>query len=188
MKKSCGAPEFPCLIPKPCYLVGCCDDNGVASFVTVTNLSGGWMGKIPILLVCLNPGYTQKLIEHKKVFSANMATIDMIDNANFCGFNSGRDVNKGARISHTMGEKLPVPVIDNSPMTFECSVKKIVREDTVLIFLSAIDNFQIEETLKDSFHGVLAGNTLDAAVLNPIISCLGGYYRIGKKAGDCIKP
>ena len=128
-----------------------------------------------------------KAIERAKVFSVSLATDDMSEIVNFCGFVSGKDADKGERISHSIGQKLEVPVIDVSPWIFECSLFRTIEQDGPKIFIGLIENFQADESV--SPHGEMpADGNFYPAKIAPMVSCLRGYYKVGEKTGECGEP
>lgn len=78
------------------------------------------------------PRYSHELLQQTKEFGINIPTKDMIESVEFCGLNSGRDVNKFQETGLTpMASKLiNSKLIQECPVNLEC---RVVKE----IFLNA---------------------------------------------------
>jgi flavin reductase (DIM6/NTAB) family NADH-FMN oxidoreductase RutF len=83
--------------------------------------------KPPMMGVGICPGrYSYELIQEEKEFGINIPTKNMIETVEFCGMNSGRDVNKFQETGLTPMEpkKIRSKLIRECPVNLECNVIK----------------------------------------------------------------
>ena len=108
--------------PRPVCLIGACDDAGTANFATVI-----WVTPVshkpPMIAFALREkSHTMQLIRASRAFSVSTlpATADAVETMEFCGGNTGKLVDKGARVAHftvpvepmqTDGTSAPVPLV-----------------------------------------------------------------------------
>ncbi len=76
------------------------------------------------------PRYSNQLIRESQEFGLNIPTKDIIEKVEYCGLNSGRDVNKFQECGLTPMEptKIASKLIQECPVNLEC---KVVQEITV---------------------------------------------------------
>ena len=72
------------------------------------------------------PRYSHELIKEAKEFGINIPTQDLIESVEFCGLNSGRDVNKFQETGLTPMEPkiISSKLIQECPVNLECKVVK----------------------------------------------------------------
>ncbi len=88
--------------PRPVCLIGACDTEGKASFATVI-----WVTPVshkpPMIAFALREkSHTMQLVRASGAFSISTlpATAEAVETMEFCGGNTGRLVDKGARVPH----------------------------------------------------------------------------------------
>jgi flavin reductase (DIM6/NTAB) family NADH-FMN oxidoreductase RutF len=78
---------------------------------------------LPIMVVLVRPSrYTYQFIEDSKVFAVNVPTPQMKEYVALCGSRSGRDLDKLAQVSTSMGQVVNSVTIDTCPLVYECQV------------------------------------------------------------------
>lgn len=130
-------------------------------------------------------GYSGEQIKKNKEFSVNIATVDIMTEADFCGITSGKDNDKFETTGLT---KMPSsvirsPIIKECPLNLEC---KLIESNMVgrtnhfvgEIIQTHIDTDKLKDTEK---YG-----SVDIGLFNPLIYIGGAreYRRIGEKVGD----
>ncbi len=111
--------------PRPICLIGACDEAGKASFATVI-----WVTPVshkpPMIAFALREkSHTMQLIRTSGVFSICTlpATREAISAMEFCGSNTGKLVDKGARIPHfTVPVELAAADSPASPLAPVCDI------------------------------------------------------------------
>ena len=85
----------------------------------------GTMWRRPMFTVAVRLSrYTHKLMEESDSFTVCLPTPEMNDWADFCGNNSGRDVDKFKELGMTAskGSSVKAPYIAESPVHYECKI------------------------------------------------------------------
>ena len=97
--------------------------DGRSNAMTIGWATIGVIWGLPIMVVLVRPSrYTYQFIEDSKVFTVNVPTPEMKDYVNLCGTRSGRDIDKLAQVSTSVGKKVTSAVIDPCPLVYECQV------------------------------------------------------------------
>jgi len=123
--------------------------------------------------------YSHGLITASSEFVINLTTEALIWTADYCGVKSGRDIDKFALPSITAipASEVSAPMIEESPLSLECRVDRILRLGTHDMFLSKIVAVNADEKLIDS-HGRLH---LEKARL--VATSHGKYFSLGRQIG-----
>lgn len=123
--------------------------------------------------------YSHGLITASSEFVINLTTESLMWTADYCGVKSGRDIDKFSLPSITAisASEVSAPMIEESPLSLECRVDRILRLGTHDMFLSKIVAVNVNEKLIDS-HGKLH---LEKAGL--VATCHGKYFSLGKQIG-----
>ncbi|MEM2910778.1 MAG: flavin reductase family protein [Nitrososphaerota archaeon] len=113
------------IFPRPVVLVVTVDGRGKenvmpASFVMPVSFSPKYVA------VAIAPErHTFSNLREVGEFTANLTTLEMLEQVKICGSYSGRNVNKFSmvRLSKAPSKKVRPPSITESPVTFECVVE-----------------------------------------------------------------
>ena len=159
-------PPQTLLIPLPVVMVSC-QSKDKPNIITLA-----WAGVVcsepPMVGVGIRPSrYSFGIIKESREFVVNIVNESLIQQADFCGSHSGKDVDKFKKLNLTpiRGEKLKTPLIKESPINLECQVKKIIELGTHHLFLGEVVATHIDEEYLDA-----EGNP-DIAKLKPIVYC-----------------
>ena len=143
VKKNPWTALFPC----PVVLVSCIDSNLVPNIITLA-----WVG-----IACSDPPtlslgiranrLSYKLIDTSKDCVVNIPTVDLLEETDFCGMVSGRDVNKFSEMNLTskIAEKVKSPLIQECPVNIECLVNQKIPIGTHHLFLCEIVCVHVDE-------------------------------------------
>jgi flavin reductase (DIM6/NTAB) family NADH-FMN oxidoreductase RutF len=167
--------------PQPMYIIGTKNENGKPNFCIIT-----WLGfsfdKTPHIMMTIGGSkLTKTNILREKKFSANLITEDIIWLADYLGNTKGEEKEKNEIEYHYhWGNKLNVPIIEESHWVYECEVSRLIELDGSHLFLSNIKNIQIDKEYED----------MDMAMINltrlkPVIYAPYNYFSIGQKIGEC---
>jgi flavin reductase (DIM6/NTAB) family NADH-FMN oxidoreductase RutF len=97
--------------------------DGRSNAMTIGWATPGVIWGLPVMVVLVRPSrYTYSFIEDSGVFTVNVPTAEMSDFVDLCGTRSGRDVDKLAQVSTSMGQKVPCVTIDGCSLVYECRV------------------------------------------------------------------
>jgi flavin reductase (DIM6/NTAB) family NADH-FMN oxidoreductase RutF len=141
------APE--CLIPvRPIFLVGA----NVAGNPNFMEVGGGGLlsSEPPMITVPIRfKQYTLKGILENWTFSVNIPSVKLAKEADYCGIVSGASTDKvrdcDFKISY--GKLETAPMIDQCPVSMECSVMQILRSDIHSIIIARVEGTYISEEL-----------------------------------------
>lgn len=167
------------LNPVPVVMVTCIDEKGKPNIITLA-----WAGTInsepPMLSISVRKErYSHKLIKDKGQFAVNLTTEKLTEAADFCGVRSGREVDKFMEMALTpeKASKIEVPLIKESPVNLECTVKNVIELGSHDLFIAEIEAVNVDEALLDE-RGKLH---LDKAGL--ICYSHGEYWTLNKALG-----
>jgi len=137
VKKSIGISER--LYPNPVVLVSC-SDRSRDNIITLA-----WVGTVcsnpPLISVSIRPSrYSHGIISASKEFVINFPDEKLIEACNFCGTESGRDIDKFKETALTKenGIKIAAPLIKECPINLECKVRQIVNLGTHDMFIGEV--------------------------------------------------
>lgn len=170
MKKNIGSQIG--LYPTPLVVVGTMVD-GKPNWLLVGHL--GIIGHDRIMMSLAKPHYTNKGIKETKVLSVNIVDEAMLAKADYVGIVSGNKVDKSDVFDYSVGEN-GAPIINDAPLTMECSVEDIYETAGFESFVLSINNTYVEEVyLNDR-------NQIDYHTLKPILFEMPTYEYF--KTGD----
>lgn len=124
--------------------------------------------------------YSYDIIKQYREFVINLVTKKLAYACDYCGVKSGRDIDKFNEMNLTAvkGSKVSSPIIYESPVNIECSVKDIIPLGTHDMFLAEVVNVSVSEEYLDQSGKFHFNKT------NPICYSHGCYYTLGEKLGS----
>ena len=183
MKKVTLGPET-FIYPKPAFLIGA-NVNGKANFMTAA-----WSGIVnsepPMISVSIRPQrHTIKGVRANGTFSVNIPAEDQIKEMDYCGIYSGLREDKNTVCGFTVfyGKLDTAPMIEQCPVSLECSVVHELELGTHFIFIGEIKEIHASEA-------VLTNGLPDVEKIRPIIYSHGAenlYHGLGKRLGPAHK-
>ncbi len=169
------------IYPLPAVLVTCGATPEEWNMLTVA-----WTGTIcsdpALCYISVRPERASyPLIVKNMEFTINLTTKEMVRATDWCGVRSGRDYNKWKETGLTPlpGEKVASPTIQQSPLSIECRVKKIMRLGTHDMFIAEVLNVRADERYIDPQTGRFS---LESASL--IAYSHGQYHELGPILGN----
>lgn len=137
--------------PQTLFLYGTYDENGKPDFGLFCWFSYTWEKELGVMACIGGSKRTKDNIHKSRVFSANLVTEKMLPMADYMGVVDGNKPEKmeGLDLEIEKGQVLPVPVLMDSPVTFELEVKEFLPMQDGEVMLCAIRNVLQDETLGD---------------------------------------
>lgn len=167
------------LYPLPVVMVSVADKSGKPNIITVA-----WAGTVctnpPMVSISVRPErYSYRILKDTGEFVINLTTKELAFCTDYCGVKSGRDVDKFEKMNLTQAkaEYVKAPMIQESPVNIECSVKSIQPLGSHDLFLADVlavhaDQKYMDE--KNKFH-------LEWA--QPLVYSHGSYFLCGEQVG-----
>jgi len=115
--------------------------NDKINVMTIGWASIGFLWGRPVLSVMVRKSrFTYHIIDKTTEFTVSVPQKDMSAALNFCGSNSGKDVNKfeSCNLEIYPGEKVKTPIIKTPGIHFECSI----------VYKSALDPKELVDSYK----------------------------------------
>ena len=177
MKKNIGSVLG--LYPTPLVVVGAMVE-GKANWTLVGHL--GIIGHNRIMVSMAAAHHSNKGIKESKVLSVNIVDEAMLSKADYVGSVSGAKTDKSDVFAHHIGEN-GAPVIDESPLTMECSVEDIYETPNFESFILSITGTFVEE------RDLNEAGKIDYTKLKPVLFEMPGYtyLKTGETLGKCLK-
>lgn len=131
---------LPLICPNPVILVTTEDKNGRENIITIT-LAGGISWEPPIIAIGIGKSqYSQDLVKQLGEFVVNIPTAEMIQDVEYCGFESGvkRDKFENTSFTPLSSTKVKPSMIKECPLNLECKVIKVVPLGLTVLFLGEV--------------------------------------------------
>ena len=136
--------------PQTLFLYGTYDEDGKPNFGLFCWASYIWDNELGFMTCIEGEKLTKDRIKATGVFSANLVTEKLLPLADYLGNTKGRSGGKKELdIKSEQGRVLNVPILTDSPVSFELEVTKTVETDDGTVFLCRIRNVLQEDFLSD---------------------------------------
>lgn len=134
--------------PQTLFLYGTYKEDGTPDFGLFCWLSYCWDSELGVMACIGGDKLTKDRIHATGVFSANLVTESMLPLADYLGNVSGYSEEKmKISLSTSKGSVLNVPILNDSPWSFELEVSKSIPLDGGEVFLCKIRNVLADEKL-----------------------------------------
>jgi flavin reductase (DIM6/NTAB) family NADH-FMN oxidoreductase RutF len=175
MKKKMKA--LNALYPTPTVLIGTVVE-GKPNFIAIAHI--GIMTLTSISLGIHKSHYSNDGIREHKTFSVNIPSENLIVKTDYCGMVSGRKADKGKLFTLFYGDLPMAPMIEECPVTMECTLHSIVDMKTHDVFVGEIVNTYASEE-------VLNEGKIDIAKVKPLLFDMSSkkYWALGGELGTC---
>ena len=168
---------MPCL-PLPVCLAGA-NVEGRPNFCTIA-----WFTMIDdepptIGLVMGKKRRTKDGILESGTFTVNIPSKELVAETDWCGLNSGYDVDKSEVFRVSYGKLGNAPMIDECPMCIECKLARIVEFEGVDLVVGEIEEIHVDERCMDC-------EKVDPGRMGPFLLWMPGgpYFGLGEKVAD----
>ncbi len=132
---------------RPLFLVGA-NVNDKPNFMTV--VAGGHANAEPpmISVAIAHHRYTLRGIRQNMTFSVNIPSLDLVEEADYCGLASGAKVDKVAvcRFKVFYGKLNSAPLIEQCPVNLECNVVHILDLGSHSLIVGRVEETYISES------------------------------------------
>lgn len=167
------------LYPLPTAMVSCEDDNGRKNIITIS-----WTGICssipPMLSIAVRKSrYSHGIIASSGRFGLNLHYEEQTPIMDFCGNNSGRDIDKfeACHLTPVNGPKSGVLLIDECPVSLECEVKHTIELGSHDLFIAEITATHIEESIIDKDRKYIIEKLKPVAYIPKLREYRGGFTR-----------
>ncbi len=178
MKKDLGVQPY--LFPMPVLMIATYNPDGSTD---VMNMAWGGICDQDKVALNLSPDHrTAKNLEVRRAFTISVADLPHLEEADFFGTASANTMeNKFQRsgLHSVASTRVDAPVVEEFPLTLECKVLEIQRDDGFRV-VGQIVNVLADESVLDQ-DGKVDPQRLNAFVFDQFQS---GYYAIGPKVGQ----
>jgi flavin reductase (DIM6/NTAB) family NADH-FMN oxidoreductase RutF len=165
--------------PIPAVMVSCGATPEEYNILTIA-----WTGTInsdpPMCYISVRPGrHSYEIIKRTGEFVINLTTEKLAKATDWCGCRSGRKYNKWKEMNLTPvpAQKINAPVIGESPVNIECSVKDIIELGSHHMFVSEVVGVTIDDTFLNE------EKAFSFAKAKPLVYSHGHYFGLGKNIG-----
>lgn len=182
MAKSFGVKPF--LYPMPTYMIGTYNEDG-----SVDEMMMAWGGICAEDMVALNLSADHKTVANlraRMAFTLAVPGADTLEESDYMSIVSGNDVPD--KFAHTglhavRSARVDAPVIEEYPLTLECTVAEFQQQPYGLRILGKIENVLADEKVLDEKGRIDVGK-LHAFAFDQMRN---GYYALGDKVGTAWK-
>lgn len=179
MKKEIGVQ--PALYPMPVLMIATYNEDDT---VDVMNMAWGGICAHDMVALNISRGHkTAKNLEARGAFTLSVADVAHLDESDYFGIASGNKVaDKFERtgMTATKSSRVDAPVVDQYPITLECSVVEMQEQPYGLRVLGKIENVLADEAVLNE-DGKVDPVKLNAFAFDQFQS---GYYTLGEKVGQ----
>ena len=180
MRKNFGAKPYT--YPQPVLIIAAYDENGTPDAM---NAAWGGISDDTQISMCLSAGHkTVKNIQARKAFTVSMADAAHVVACDYVGIVSGNKVPdkfEKAGFHATKSEFVDAPLIDELPMTLECTLVSYDPETCRLV--GKIVNVSADERILDE-NGKIDPAKLEPITFDPVNNA---YLKLGEKVGNAFK-
>ena len=180
MRKNFGAKHYT--YPQPVLIISAYDENGTPDAM---NAAWGGISDDTQISMCLSAGHkTVKNIQARKAFTVSMADAAHVVACDYVGIVSGNKVPdkfEKAGFHATKSEFVDAPLIDELPMTLECTLVSYGPETCRLV--GEIVNVSADERILDE-NGKIDPAKLEPITFDPVNNA---YLKLGEKVGNAFK-
>ncbi|HIR58830.1 MAG TPA: flavin reductase family protein [Candidatus Onthousia excrementipullorum] len=174
----------PYLFPMPVLMIATyCEDGSV----DVMNMAwGGICDNNKVALNITESHKTSQNIKERGAFTISVADIPHLRESDFFGTASGnrmKDKFERSGMHAVKSERVDAPIIEEYPITLECKVDKIQKDEDGFRVVGEIVNVLADESVLDD-NGKVDPTKLNAFVFDQFQN---GYYAIGEKVGEAWK-
>lgn len=163
----------------PCPVILVTSRFGQTENIITISWSGIASSHPEYITIAIKPNrFSHQLIRNSGEFGVNIPTKEFVDRVDFCGSNSGRDIDKFSTCKFTKfyGDSIQVPLIEECPINLECQVHHCIPLGGHDLFVARVLNKHIDESINM--------NDLHCA-LDPLVYFRPNYYALDLKSLGC---
>ena len=162
-----------CLYPLPTTIVGAMV-NGKPNYLAIAHV-GIVGGNISVSMNKRH--YTNAGIKENGTFSVNIPSWEIIENADYCGIASGKDIDKAKLFETFYGSLRTAPMIKECVINMECRLSRTIDFPQNDVFVG-----EIVETFCDD--SCLSDGIVDFEKVHPILFVMSdrSYFKLGERS------
>ena len=167
------------LYPLPAVMVTVSDGAGNDNIITIA-----WTGTVNsdpamVSISVRKSRYSHELLTKNGEFAINLVTRELTFAMDYCGVNSGRDMDKFEvmKLTRQKASTINVPLIKESPVSLECKVKQVMELGSHDMFLAEVTAVVIDDKYMDE------SGKFDLNASDLITYSHGQYYTLGENVG-----
>lgn len=136
--------------PQTLFLYGTYKEDGTPNFGLFCWFSYTWDSELGVMACIGGDKLTKDCIRANGVFSANLVTEEMLPLADYYGCKNGYELDKmNITVEVMSGEVLNVPILSDSPWSYELEVQQEIHLDGSDVFLCKIRNVMADAKIID---------------------------------------
>ena len=151
-------------LPSPGLLLAAASPSSRVNVMTIGWATFGIVWNRPVCMVMVRPTrYTFSLIEESGAFTVNVPTLGMDDVLDFCGHNSGRDVDKirALGLAFSPAKTINSISLDDCSLTYECRVVGKYDISPDMLAEGVLLNHYTGGTREANYHRLYLGEILN---------------------------
>ncbi len=165
--------------PVPVAMVSCGNYNNLEKNIITVSWTGIINTEPPMLYISIRQNrHSYDIIKREGEFIINIVTEELAFLADYCGTNSGKNVDKflETKLTAEKAINLNCPLIKESPVNIECKVKETIDLGTHTMFMANIVSVIAEEEY-------IKNNAIDIEKIKSICYNNREYYSLGGSIG-----
>ena len=170
---------LPGLFPVPTILVTSQTEDSRPNIITIA-----WTGIMnsapPVVYIGVNPiRYSHGLIQESGEYVINIPSVDQALEVDFCGIESGRNVDKFAVTGFTAvsATYVKAPLISECPVNIECRVRQTLHLESHDVFIADVLAVHYSESVLDR------NGRPNLEMIKPYGYCMSEYHSLSGKIG-----
>ncbi len=170
---------FAALRPVPVVLVSC--GHGERANIITIAWTGVLCSSPPQVGIGVRPDrHSHQLIQETGEFVINVPGVKLLDEVEYCGFTSGREVNKFTTrgLTPVPGSQIQTPIIAECPLNLECRLTHTLPLGSHDLFIGQVVAVQVSQEVLDEKGRV------DNNKLKPIVFTGDEYWGLGSLLGQ----
>ena len=169
--------------PQALFLYGTNKEDGTPNFGLFCWFSYCWDSELTVMACIGDNKLTKDRIRSERVFSANLVSESLLSLADYLGNTEGyTDKKMDIPLAVERGSVLNVPVLKDSPWTFELEVKEEIGLKGSDIFICKIRNTLVAKDLIDSTMDLNQKMQLCAPAIWTSSGKYGDYFSLNKSS------
>ena len=168
------------LFPVPTVLVTSKFEEGEPNIITIA-WTGVMNSQPPVVYIGVNPiRHSYQLIKESGEYVINIPSADQVKLVDFCGVESGRDINKFEKTGFTPmpATHVNAPLIAECPVNIECRVRQVLKLDSHDVFIADVLAVHYNSDVLDD------KGKPDLDKIKPYGYCFSEYWLISDKLGS----
>lgn len=138
------------------FLITCGEAQGRANIIAVSFCMP--VSKAPPLLACAigKRSHSYELIVNSGEFVVNVPPAELHQQIYYCGFHSGREVDKfkETRLTPLPGRRVNAPIIDECVAFMECQVRQVLETGDKCLFIAEVVEAYADEALVEDRRSI----------------------------------